>query len=119
MVLLGLTISLLAPDMYSLFERVQAKNELTKIKVVAELSVERSFFSGSNLEIIFEEKTVIISQVPDKNLTKPKILKKITSEFFTFEDTKILITQGIWNGSKVVNLTSSPHEKLNQLILLD
>ena len=118
-VILGFSISLIAPDMYSLFNRVQAKNELSKIKVVAELSVEKSFFSGSNLEINFEENTVIIRHESDKSLIQPEILKKITSDFFTFEKTKIVISQGQWQGSKVVNLTSSPYKQLNQLTLLD
>jgi len=119
MVLLGLTISLLAPDMYSLLKRSQAKTELSRIRTIAELSIERSFFASSNLEINFKENTVIINQLPDFNLTEVTILKTITSEFFTFEETNILISQGQWQGSKTVNLTKSPDDNLKQLVLLD
>jgi prepilin-type N-terminal cleavage/methylation domain-containing protein len=119
MVLLGLITSLLAPDMYSLLKRTQAKTELSKLRTLAQLSIERSFFSGSNLEIIFEENTVTINQLPDINAAEVTILKIITSEFFTFEDTIILISQGQWQGSKTVNLTKSPDDNLKQLVLLD
>lgn len=117
MVILGITSSLIAPDMFSMVKRSQAKTELAKIKAIADLSIERSFFSASKFKITFKGNTILFSQVKDSKMLDDKILKTIESEFFTFEDRYIVINKGRWQGSHLVKVIKSPDNKLKELIL--
>ncbi|MCJ8321001.1 MAG: prepilin-type N-terminal cleavage/methylation domain-containing protein [Colwellia sp.] len=119
MVILGITSSLVAPDMFSIMKRSQAKTELEKIKAITELSIERSFFSVSQLGITFIDNTVVFSQLKPSATVENKVLKTIESEFFTFEETHITINKGRWQGSHVVKLTKSPADKLKELVIYE
>lgn len=119
MMILGITSSLVAPDMFSIVKRSQAKTELEKIKALAELSIERSFFSASRLGIAFKDNTVVFSQLNDAITESNKILKTIESDFFTFEETNVVVNKGHWQGRYFVRLTKSPENKLTTLVLID
>lgn len=119
MVILGITSSLVAPDMYSIVKRSQAKTELAKIKAIVELSIERSFFSSSQIDIIFKDDTVAFSQLNRPIEKNNKVLKTIKSEFFTFEETHIIIKKGHWQGSNLVKMTKSSDNKLKAFVLLE
>jgi prepilin-type N-terminal cleavage/methylation domain-containing protein len=118
MVILGITSSLVAPDLFSIVKRSQAKTELEKIKAISELSIERSFFAASQIGILFKDNTVIFSQLNQPVGIGNKVLKTITSEFFTFEETQVVINKGNWEGSALVKLTKSPDNKLKTFFLL-
>jgi type II secretion system protein H len=117
MVILGLTSSLVAPDMFAIVKRSQANTELAKIKAITELSIERSFFAGNQVSITFKDNTVVFSQLDGSTVAKHKVLKTVTSEFFTFEDTVIRINKGKWQGKRLVALTKSPENKLTDFRL--
>ncbi|XPF96142.1 type II secretion system protein [Colwellia sp. RE-S-Sl-9] len=119
MVILGLTSSLVAPDMFSIVKRAQAKTELEKIKAIAELSVERSFFSASTIDIIFKDNTVVFSQVNPLATEEINILREIESEFFIFEETHLVINNGRWIGSYNIKLVKSPENKLTTFALFE
>ena len=118
MVILGITTSLLAPDMYSLLKLTQAKTEKTKIEALADLSIERSFFSASEVNLTFEENIVTVSQLTDNVSTPVIILKQVVSEYFVFEKTKIQIIHGEWLGPNTVSLAESPSKKLTDITLI-
>lgn len=119
MVILGLSSSLVAPDMFSIVKRAQAKTELEKIKAITELSVERSFFSASTIDIIFKDNTVVFSQVNPLAIEEISVLREIKSEFFVFEETHVVINNGIWIGSSNVKLVKSPENKLTTFALFE
>jgi len=122
MVILGITSSLVAPNMYSIVKRTQAKTELEKIKAIASLSIEKSFFSASKITITFKANTVEFSQQFNNSVlttTKSKILRTIKSEYFTFEETRIVVLNGNWQGVTSIKLTKSPDNQLNEFALVD
>ncbi len=119
MVILGITSSLVAPDMFAIVKRSQAKTELAKIKAIAELSIERSFFSSSQMTISFKDNVVVFSVLNSAAEPENKVLKTIESEFFIFAETDIVITKGNWQGSHVVKITKSPANKLTEFVLFD
>lgn len=119
MVILGLTSSLVAPDMFSMVKRSQAKTELEKIKAIAELSIERSFFASSKIEITFNDNTVVFSQLNNPIKKENKILRVIESEFFSFETSGVVINKGEWLGNHVIKLTKSPEGKLQEFSLIE
>ncbi|MBU2869355.1 prepilin-type N-terminal cleavage/methylation domain-containing protein [Colwellia sp. E2M01] len=119
MVILGITSSLVAPDMFAIVKRSQAKTELEKIKAIAALSIERSFFSSSKIAIKFSENKVTFSQNDNAVVPSNKTLKTIESSFFTFADTDIVIINGQWQGNEAVKITKSPENKLQEFVLID
>jgi len=123
MVILGITSSLVAPNMYNIVKRTQAKTELEKIKAIASLSIEKSFFSASKITITFKEDTVEFSQQFNNSalstVVKSIILRTIKSEYFTFEETHIVVLNGNWQGVTSVKLTKSPDNQLNKFTLVD
>lgn len=122
LVILGISMSLVAPDMFNTLQRSQAKNELLKYKAVAERSLEISFFSQSTLKLVFTEKKLIIVTVPEGTeegdiLTRP-IKKEYSSSFFVFEPKVFIINNGEWQGDATLVLKESPLVGTNELTLL-
>ncbi|GLX77589.1 hypothetical protein tinsulaeT_09290 [Thalassotalea insulae] len=118
MLLLGVTTSLVAPDLYNNLQRSKLNTEKLKIRLLAELSVEHSFFSASELQISFEERTMSIHQLPNES-KKNKLLKKISSSYFDFEKTVITVSHGKWLGEKVVKFSQPFSEEIDSLRLID
>lgn len=120
LVILGITTSLVAPDMFAIVKRSQAKTELEKIKAIAELSVERSYFSASNITIEFKDNGVVFYQVTDGEIKPEKqILKAIESDVFIFESAKVAIVKGSLQGNPLIKITKSPDNNLNEFFLFD
>ena len=147
LVILGLSASLIVPDMYGMLKRSQAKTEIAKIKALATLSVERSFFGRATLELKFAGSRLEIKQLAtddgdtnyaedvddvddvddvedvedaediENNLARD--LKELNSSYFVFAETTIKIVNGEWEGDKIVTLTASPDPQLTQLRLRD
>lgn len=118
MVILGLSSALLVPDMFSMLQRAQAKSEIAKMRALATLSVEKSFFSGTTIDFQFEESTLTIKQEVEGG-SEARQLKVIESDYFVFEKTVISIVNGQWTGEKSVQLIGSPDNLLTELVLRD
>lgn len=118
LVIIGITISLIAPDMYKSLQQSQVKNEIAKINQLVDLSKERSFFSANIIELAFKENELVISEFTSKKMVSDKKeLKRVLSSFFNFEETVINIQYGHWIGADRVNLVASPDESLTALVL--
>ena len=115
LVILGLSTSLLAPDMYGLYKRMQAKNELNNIKALVQLNKERSFFSHSNYEIRFSENE--ISAGPLADTTPEDTLKEqsFRTTFYRFDDKTLVINRGEWQATPNVKLLQAPNQVLLEI----
>lgn len=117
LVILGITSSLVAPDMYTIVKRTQAKTEIEKIKALAQLSVEQSFFSASQIDIVFKENIVKFIQTSHSSEDN-KALKIVESNHFVFEEAQMAIHNGHWQGLKTVKILKSPDSNLKEFPLI-
>ncbi|WP_435235724.1 type II secretion system protein [Psychromonas sp. PT13] len=137
LVIMGLLASVLVPDMFGMLKRSEARTEIAKIKALTELSIERSFFGKSTIQLEFSSSEFKIIQLAElDNRTKQedteevddvdeyaridnRDLKALHSRYFQFEDTSIKIVNGEWQGDNIVKLLSSSELSLSQLRLRD
>lgn len=119
MVLLGLTTSLLAPDMYKTFTKVKINGEISNVQSSVKLLVEESFFKSNHIKLLFKGRDILIQEVADSPNISSDYIDFFSAEYVQFEETSIQINKGKWEGSKVIKLTKGSVDQKDEIILLE